>query len=524
MPQAAHPAIPARVPQSRGSTPGGASVAGDAGSLAERAARPARSALVPGLIGFAAGAPAFLLVRRSLIDDAYITLCYARNLAFHGQWALVTGHPANTASSPLNVLLLAAAAFVTRHVVLGLGLVFAGSCAALAVALDGLFARAGLRRSGAVTAALLLIADPLLLSTVGMEVMLVLVLTVATLRTALSGRVAATGLLCAAMLLTRIDAVVISAVCVLGVPATRGRRLRIAGIAALAAAPWFLLSWTALGALLPDSVMIKLMDRGWQGLTFGRGLFVYFHRMPAAIAVSVVCALAGACWLLPAVRRAAPGAPWRRPVAVLGLGALAHFALLAATGPAPFHWYYGPSVGLATIVFAALCSRPAAAGAQAAHRVALAAALAVATAFDLGTGMPWRLAPVSTNWATSAEYTRIGRALAPLVHGRAVHSPGEIGELAFFCGCDIVDVFSSRAEFQRELAAWEAKGGSLRRGLVALDYLFAARPQPPSEISYSLIAVVEPERGASHWPIGTRWTDFTMPGVHTLELTRTAAR
>jgi hypothetical protein len=479
-----------------------------------------RPAAVPALTGFGAGALGFLLVRRSLIDDTYITLCYARNLAFHGQWALVAGHPANTATSPLNVLLLAAAAFLTRHVVLGLGLVFAGSCAALAVALDGLFARAGLRRSGARAAALLVIANPLLLSTVGMEVMLVLVLAITTLRAALSGRVLVTGLLCAAMLLTRIDTVVISAVCVLTAPATRGRRLRIAGVAVLGAAPWFLLSWTVLGALLPDSVLIKIMDPGWGGVTFAQGLFVYFDRLPMAVTVSLVAALAGACWMLPALRHAGPDARWRRPVAVLELGAFAHFGLLVVTDPTPFHWYYGPSVGLATIAFAALCSRPGSVAAVAEHRAALAVALAAMVVFDLEVGTPWALAPVSTNWATSAEYTRIGRDLGPLLGGAAVYSPGEIGELAYFCDCDIVDAFSSRAEFFRELNAWQAKGGLLRRDFVSFDYLFADRHQARQVVPYALVRVTSVTPGSVHWHVGTRWTDLDEVGERSIELKR----
>ena len=520
MPQAPHPTtLPTRVPRPRHLPPNGARA--ERGGFGAPAARPGT---VPALIGFAAGGLAFLLVRGSLIDDSYITLCYARNLAFHGQWALVTGHPANTASSPLNVLLLAAAAFVTRHVVLGLGLVFAGSCAGLALALDGLFARAGLHRGGALGAALLVIANPLLLSTVGMEIMLVLLLAVTTLRSALSGRVWASGLLCAAMLLTRVDAVVISAVCVLAVPTTRGRRLRIAGVAALAAAPWFLFSWTVLGALLPDSVIIKIMDPGWSGLTFDRGLSVYFDRMPGAVAVSLIAALAGACWLPPALRTAGSGTRWTRPVAALALAAAAHFGLLLATEPAPFHWYYGPSVGLATIVFAALCSRPSVPAALAEHRMTLAAALAAAVVFDLGVGVPWSLAPVSTNWATSAEYAEIGRDINPLLHGGAVASPGEVGELAYFCDCDIVDVFSSRAEFEHELTAWQARGGVVRHDLVALDYLFADRDEPRPVVPYALVTVPSAPAVSAHWHIGTRWTHFTMPDENTLQLIRVHTR
>ena len=80
---------------------------------------------------------AFWLVHRALIDDAYITLAYARNLATRLHWGLIATEPANAATSPLNVLLLAAATALLRlsggvHPEWGLGVVFVASAVALA--------------------------------------------------------------------------------------------------------------------------------------------------------------------------------------------------------------------------------------------------------------------------------------------------------------------------------------------------------------------------------------------------------
>ena len=47
----------------------------------------------------------FLVVKDSLIDDAYITLSYARNVATDLHWGLIPQGVSNTATSPLNVLL-----------------------------------------------------------------------------------------------------------------------------------------------------------------------------------------------------------------------------------------------------------------------------------------------------------------------------------------------------------------------------------------------------------------------------------
>ncbi len=74
----------------------------------------------------------FWLVHEALIDDAYITLSYARNLATRLHWGLIPTEPANSATSPLNVLLLGGTTALLRlsggvYPVWGLGVVFVGA-------------------------------------------------------------------------------------------------------------------------------------------------------------------------------------------------------------------------------------------------------------------------------------------------------------------------------------------------------------------------------------------------------------
>jgi hypothetical protein len=49
-----------------------------------------------------------------------------------------------------------------------------------------------------------------------------------------------------------------------------------------------------------------------------------------------------------------------------------------------------------------------------------------------------------TDWATAAQYERMGTQLHGLLGGASVRSPGEIGTLAYYCRCDIRDCFSDR--------------------------------------------------------------------------------
>src|SRR3954465_2797293 len=92
-----------------------------------RPAPPAPRGRTDGAIALAAAvvsALVFLVVHRGLIDDAYIALSSAGNLAQGLRWGLPEFRPANTATSPLNVLLLAAGTFLVRDGVWGLGLVY----------------------------------------------------------------------------------------------------------------------------------------------------------------------------------------------------------------------------------------------------------------------------------------------------------------------------------------------------------------------------------------------------------------
>jgi len=105
----------------------------------------------------------FLLVSPALIDDAYITMAYARNLAFHLHWGLIADETANSATSPLNVIALGAITAVVRDGVLAVGVLFVGSAVLAARWLTELAADAGLNHALPVVVVWSLLVNPLLL-------------------------------------------------------------------------------------------------------------------------------------------------------------------------------------------------------------------------------------------------------------------------------------------------------------------------------------------------------------------------
>lgn len=113
----------------------------------------------------ATAAALFWLVHDALIDDSYITLGYARGLALRGERGMIPGEVANSATSPGNVLLLAAGTLVLRSAVWSLGAVFIAAAVVLA---QGCRRQRRARLDGLAGTALVVL-NPLLLSTVGLE-------------------------------------------------------------------------------------------------------------------------------------------------------------------------------------------------------------------------------------------------------------------------------------------------------------------------------------------------------------------
>jgi hypothetical protein len=120
----------------------------------------------------------FWVVRGALVDDAYITLSYARNLAARLHWGLIATESANAATSPLNVLLLGGATALLRlggglHPVAGLGIVFVGSAVAMAWAWGKVAAALRLPLLAPALGLALVLLNPLVLSSTGLEVLLI---------------------------------------------------------------------------------------------------------------------------------------------------------------------------------------------------------------------------------------------------------------------------------------------------------------------------------------------------------------
>ncbi|MEJ2870361.1 hypothetical protein WCD74_21505 [Actinomycetospora sp. OC33-EN08] len=449
-----------------------------------------RPELPAALGGALAGVALFLLAHRGMPDDTYITLDYARNLALHGHWGLNPFRDSNSATSPLNVWLLAAGILVTGRPAVAVGLVLVLATAALGVWAAGLAGRLGVRPGVLVALVVgLTVTSPVFASIVGMESFLGAALLLGVARYAAARRPVAAGIVLGLAVLCRPDlavpGVVVLVALIVGRTPAAWRELVPAFAATVAVAlPWHVVSWIVLGGFVPDTLVIKTSGAFPNGEVFGNGPLFWAQRWPVPMVLIGAVVLAGLAALARSVAAVVRGrhTPVDRVVVACGAAGLAHYAVYAAMGVSSYIWYYCPSLFLLTVC-AALCAADLAtrrAGAV------LAPALGVVAGAALGIGLvgplPWSQPVIFGNWATASQYIAAGRALgATLPPGQSVAAPGEIGALAYGCGCDIVDVFSDRDLAAALAAERAATAGPLTRAFLRVNYLFAdtaAAPRP----------------------------------------------
>jgi hypothetical protein len=389
------------------------------------------------------------LFRETYVDDAYITLQYARNLAEHLTWGFYPDRISNTATSPLNVIVLAAAdRFWPGETVAAVAPLTAMIWTATLATLLRISRRLTDAPHVGLLAAVGLFTSPLLLSAIGLEGYLFALLMLVSIERFLAERPGHLGVALALLTLTRPDGILLAGLMLLVVPGGRAARLRLVAAGVTTAAPWYLFSWVYLGSFVPDTLILKLEDNAWAPSTFADGLFLYRDRFPIASLVSLwpVALLP----LVPLALRRMDGAG-RLAVGVLAGYAAVHYAAYSAMEVPPFHWYYTSEI-VTLVVLGALGAsvllRGLGASMDRADRWVGLGATALPAAGLLGLlwiqGTPLRAAPIMTNWGEPSGYVEVGDRLRGLVaDGDVVELHGEIGTVAYACGdCVLVDRFA----------------------------------------------------------------------------------
>jgi len=488
----------------------------DAPSLvAARASRRVRAPLLWSTAAAALAAIVYVIASPTIIDDAYITLAYARNFGLHLHWGLVPGLVDNTATSPLNVLFLALLIAIFRNGLVALGVTVVLSAVGLEWGLRRVARTAGLPAWTGLLGTGLCLLNPLVLSSVGMEVIPCAALTAWLLVASTERRPWAFGLLAGLLAVFRADFVVIVAVIFLLRREFWAGAWKSVGTALAVAACWYVPSWFLLGSAIPDTLVLKSLQRHWLGHTFGTGPALYWHIYPLATALAFAPAAAGVlAWLAwAALRGSVPG--WLRldPLAVLPVAAVVHYGAYTALGITPYHWYYGPAIVLSTMFLAAAVGAAVADKPHGWELVLRAGAIAAAVLLagaDIGTyaapGLPRTFAPLTTNWASTATYRQIGLQLRGLVGSQPVAGPPEVGVIDYYCDCNVYENFSDRGRFPAELARYELRLGGLGEAVMNLNFANLDRSMRPHPTRFVLIVEKQPDPHAiRNWRISSPW-------------------
>jgi hypothetical protein len=404
------------------------------------------------------------LFKAALIDDTYITLQYARNLYEHGQWAFYPGQPTNTATSPLNVILIALVAFVAPDpeqaalwlAALELWLIFVFLSAISRKIYGGYYLA---------PAALLIIAtNPLIISTIGLESILYVVLIVASLALLLYEKWIALAVVLALATMTRPDGGLWfiamffmvwwrvaknpdgSAIHLLGMPIPRMLVL-FGATYVVCLLPWELFSWFQFHTFLPDTFSIKRSQGAWgQKWAFGNGALKYLdaYPLPAMVSFAVI---PFALFALFVKRQLA-----NRLIAVLLAFGLLHFVGYSLLKVPPYHWYYVPDLAVCILVGSmGLASLFHGEKATSVDRIL---AVVIPIVFSANTVLflkennfaPAEV-PIHTNWVAARSYKEIGLWVNEHVSpSERVKVDGEIGTVAYFARRQLLDVFSCRKD------------------------------------------------------------------------------
>ena len=449
------------------------------------------------------------LFRNALIDDAFITLRYVKTLLSSGTWGFFPGIVANSATSPLNILLLTGVSLFlgpTVHAAVGLYFIALLCTAILLIQLSSRLT--GSQWHGWL-AVLALVFNPLLISTMGLESVLFGTFFVLAAYCFHARRWTLLGLALGLLTLCRPEGILFLLVFLPFAPDHR-TRFRVAMTYGLCIAPWYIFSWIFLGSFVPDTFFIKTEQERWYQWDFFNGIpSLYFYAYSVGTILSFLFLPLAGLLFHKRVKETSI-------LVIIWLAGLIHFVSYSALRVPPFHWYYAPQV-VATILFGSLALGVLYRSSREVWQRRIWGALTAFYFFMPLAGMTVLLArdsfmvremPIHSNWGTQAQYREIGLWLNER-HGtdtiRLV--AGEIGTLAYYCDCRLLDRFSDRRWLQEQIDERISHPGIVST-LWRINFAFYSPPEFSADDYVLRAYFAEPGRNAGilkEWRTSTRW-------------------
>ena len=448
--------------------------------------------------------------RSTIIDDAFIQFQYADTLAKYGTWGFYPDHSTNTATSALNVLLLSVFTLITGSTVTGAILFTALLLLLLLIILQNLSNKLFGTPFFGLFLFFAIIANPLLLSCLGMEVMLFAVLWIASLSLLVYNRCRWLAACLALLTLARPDGFLLFVIVgLLGAFSSlqAKEKLVFISIYILSLLPWHLFAWFQLGSVVPDTLLIKMGQQAWLGnVSFGSGLgSLYFSRFPLEMLFSFL--------LLPLIFLGVRST--NRDARIFALIAITygavHYAAYSTLKVPPYHWYYTHLV-LSVVAAGSVGAAAIARRIKGLRYLLLFLPISGLLYVAAKSGIPVNEAPVHTNWGTHEQYRKAGEWIKQNTNpDETILMGGEIGTLAYYSDRILLNNFSNQWALQRLLNRNINEKSEWKKNVFRLNFLWRKEAKRYPRASYRMDHVPYPHRPATDpsiiyfHPTSTKW-------------------
>ncbi len=410
-----------------------------------------------------------LSFRKCLIDDAYITMSYVRNITEYFTWGVFPKYITNTATSPLNVLLLSLLSFLLGSVSTSIPILLAWLCFLVLLfilpKLTNIFFEN--KYLGYFTFSLLLFS-PLLISTMGLEGILFVTLLVCSYYNFAKKNWMGFTIALALLTLTRAEGVLFFIVGLVFIPTIRLKTSHII-LFAFIILPWFIFSWIYLGSFVPDTLVIKKSQASWGVWNYSTGLFLYLEKYPLEMVYTFITLPLALLGLFKHLKS-------NKLTQFIFLSGLIHYLAYTLLKVPPYHWYYVPQICslalLGTLGLHVLLK-------YIKHYkylflfVIILLPITGMLHISSKQGFMFRQMPIHTNWATSEEYKNIGYWLKNNIkHDSVILLQGEIGTIAYYCECYVLDVFTDRRQLNKYLFNQQESLSFLEKLIFNFNFMF----------------------------------------------------
>lgn len=479
------------------------------------------------------------LFQFTIIDDAFITYNYAESLRNNFVWGFYDNNITNTATSPLNVILTGMSGLFFNNII-NASIILASFEILITVHISITIVKKlyNLPMLGIVLP-FLMIFNPLIISTLGLESILYCTVMVISVYFYLEKKMLMLGIALGLLSLTRLDGVILFLVILIFVLISSDNKvfssikyfslkhLKIGELSnaylkmsvgfILVVTPWIIFSWIFLGSFIPETLFIKIKQHWSDDYKFYNGIILYFTKYSVSSFFTILPLLG---FFIFAITKKKSLEPLQK---ILITFPVVYFILYSFLNVPPYHWYYIPIIFSSILLFSLAFTKKIASELGTPNGLKKMIIVVVIILFS-SIGIVNHLnkydftspeeAPIHTNWASQQQYRFIANWINNHIDNTyPIHSQCEIGTLAYYSKEKLINVFSSRQLLTDKIIYnLQSKGGFFSI-LSNLNFLWYKNDEKKTKYNY-LIKEYDYQYNnydlaqiIKVWKISSQWVD-----------------